>query len=155
MPNREHLEARREVSNHPLEPLVTKSIQRLDRLFATERRSDLAQDARDLLSWWKEANELVALYTPDYSLAKRLASAFAQHNLAPLFEAHLTRDQFQRLTACFARHYYQIIDLIDRFSKGPGLETANSVVLSELRAAKDGSMRTTYSRVYVPGSRNR
>lgn len=152
--NPDRRETESQASNHPLESYVSKSITRLERIFSTERRSsETAEDARELLSWWRETKILLNMHVSENQLMYRLRSAMAQKSLSPFFEAHLTDEQYKRLTTVFNEKYKQIIELIERFGNGPGLQTEHSVVKAELEDAKE-AMRTLYVRTYVPGRRN-
>lgn len=137
--------ASREGSSHPLEGLVVKSIARLEKLFST--KGNLAEDGRELLSWWKEAKTLLNMHVTENQIVHRFRAAFAQKSLSPLFEPHLTEDQYERMSDSFETYFKDILKTCENFINGPGLMTANSVVAKELTTAKD-EMRRLHSRLF-------
>lgn len=148
--NRERLMAETKES-HPLDHWVNSSIKRLDRLFSHQERTNTIEDGRELLAWWKEAQKLLNMHITENPIAHRLRAAFVQRSLEPLFEAHLTEHQYERLTNAFELHFKEILELSNRFINGPGTMTANSVVAKELKAAQD-EMRRLHFWLYSSNS---
>lgn len=102
-----------QISDHPLEGYVAKSIVGVQRLLTGERRaSELDEDAHDLLTWWNETKILLDLHISRGEFLNKIRDFLVKFNL---MTPTVSDKQYERLTKNIVDNFHAIDALATRF----------------------------------------